>query len=119
MAPFIKKYTNDEQLQQDVNKLSQKGVDKNNVYVLSHDKERTKRIADNAEANTIGLNEMDLSSAVGNMFSKKGDELRTKLKEVGLSEVEADNYEEEMDKGKVLLIVTETNNVEQILTNTL
>ncbi|WP_026570550.1 MULTISPECIES: general stress protein [Sediminibacillus] len=119
MSPFIRKYTNDEQLQQDVNKLSQKGIDKDNVYVLAHDSDRTKRVADNADANTIGLNEMNLKSAVGNMFNKKGDELRTKLKEVGLSDVEANNYEEELDEGKVLLVVTNTDNVEQLLTETL
>ncbi|WP_077622213.1 general stress protein [Sediminibacillus massiliensis] len=116
-TPYVKKYTNDEELQQDVNTLSRQGVDKENIYVLSHDDDRTKRVADNAGANKIGMKEMDMQSAVGNFFNKKGDELRNKLIEVGLSDVEADNYEEEMDKGKVLMIVTETNNVDRLLSD--
>ncbi|WP_164217941.1 general stress protein [Virgibacillus sp. YIM 98842] len=107
MKPFIKEYTNDEQLVTDVSILKDRGVDKNNVYVISHDNDRTDRIAGNADANTIGMKEMDFGNAVGNLFSSKGDELRTKLNEIGLSEEEANKYEEEMDEGKVLLIVTD------------
>ncbi len=107
MKPFIKEYTNDEQLVTDVSILKDRGVDKNNVYVISHDNDRTDRIAGNADANTIGMKEMDFGNAVGNLFSSKGDELRTKLNEIGLSEEEASKYEEEMDEGKVLLIVTD------------
>ncbi|MFA1818762.1 general stress protein [Virgibacillus oceani] len=106
MKPFIKEYTNDEQLVNDVSTLKDRGIDKDNVYVLSHDDDRTDRIAGNAEANTIGMKEMDFGNAVGNLFSSKGDELRTKLEEMGFSDAEADKYEEEMDEGKVLLIVT-------------
>lgn len=107
MKPFIKEYTNDEQLVTDVSILKDRGLDKNNVYVISHDNDRTDRIAGNADANTIGMKEMDFGNAVGNLFSSKGDELRTKLNEIGLSEEEANKYEEEMDEGKVLLIVTD------------
>jgi len=106
LKPFIKEYTNDEQLVTDVGILKDKGVDKDNVYVLSHDDDRTDRLAGNAEANTIGMREMDFGNAVGNLFSSKGDELRTKLEEMGFSDAEADMYEEELDEGKVLLIVT-------------
>ncbi|MBM7553022.1 general stress protein [Thalassobacillus pellis] len=115
MKPFIKEYTNDEKLIDDVKKLKDEGVDGDNVYLLSHDDDRTDRLAGNAHANTIGFSEQDFKSAVGNMFNKKGDELRTKLQEMGFSEGEADEYEEDMDEGKVLLIVTETQNVEQLL----
>jgi hypothetical protein len=106
MKPFIKEYTNDEQLATDVNLLKDRGVEKENVYILSHDDDRTERIADNAGANTIGMKEMDFGDTVGNLFNSKGEELRTKLKEMGFSDAEADKYEEEMDEGKVLLIVT-------------
>lgn len=58
---------------------------------------------------------MDLGDAVGNLFNKKGDELRTKLQEIGFSEAEAENYEEDMDEGKVLLIVTNNENVASYL----
>lgn len=113
MEPFVKEYTNDEQLQYDVQKLNEKGVKKEDIYVLSHDDDRTKRFANTANANTIGLHEMNLESAVGNLFNKKGDELRNKLQEIGFSE--AENYGEDLDEGKILLMVINPNNVEGIL----
>ncbi len=110
--PFIKEYTKDTDLAKDVQKLKDNGVDKNNVYVLSHDDDRTERVAENADASTIS---QSFGDAVGNMFNKKGDELRSKLEEVGLSEAEATNYEKELDDGKILLIVDGEENVENVL----
>jgi hypothetical protein len=49
------------------------------------------------------------------MFSKKGDELRNKLQEIGLSQEEAHEYEDELDEGKILLIVTDTEGVNTII----
>lgn len=115
LKPFIKEYTNDEKLQNDVNILKDKGIDKNDVYILSHDDDRTDRIADNAGANEIGLKEMDFSEAVGNLFHKKGDELRTKVQEIGFSKEEAEKFEADMDEGKVLLIVTNNDSVNSYL----
>ncbi|KEZ49336.1 general stress protein [Metabacillus indicus] len=111
MKPTVKEYTNDEVLKQDVNELKNQGIDKQDIYILSHDDERTNRVAGNADANTIGLSEMGLGSAVGNIFSKKGDELRTKLEEIGFSKEEAERYEEKLDEGKILLMVTNRDRV--------
>ncbi|OZU90516.1 general stress protein [Virgibacillus indicus] len=110
MKPFVKEYTNDEQLQNAVALLKDNGVNKDDVYILSHDDDRTGRIADNADANTVSFKEMDFTEAVGNMFNSKGDELRSKLQEMGFSTAEAENLEEDMDEGKVLLMVTNNEN---------
>ncbi|MCD7034743.1 general stress protein [Metabacillus sp. GX 13764] len=107
MKPFIREYVNDALLKQDVLELKGKGVAPEDIYVLSHDDERTNRVADDANANTIGISEMGIGEAVGNLFSKKGDELRSKLSEVGFTEDEASSYEEKLDEGKVLLIITD------------
>lgn len=115
MKPFVKEFTNDEQLQNAVALLKNKGINRDDVYILSHDDDRTNRIADNADANTVGLKEMDLTEAVGNIFSSKGDELRTKLKEMGFSEAEASKFEEDMDEGNVLLMVTNNENAGSFL----
>ena len=111
MKPTVKEYTNDEVLKQDVTELKNQGIDKQDIYILSHDDERTNRVAGNADANTIGLSEMGLGSAVGNIFSKKGDERRTKLEEIGFSKEEAERYEEKLDEGKILLMVTNRDRV--------
>ncbi|MGJ9458622.1 general stress protein [Oceanobacillus sp. CF4.6] len=115
MKPFIREYINEEQLKTDVNKLQVRGVKKDDIYLLTHDDERTGRLADGSETNTIGMKEMDFSSAVGNMFNSQGDELRTKLEEMGFSKAEAENYEEDLDDGKILLMVTNHDNVENFI----
>lgn len=115
MKPFIKEYENDEKLQEDIKKISANDVKDEDIYVISHDDDRTKRIAKNTGINTIGVKEMDVGDAVKAPFEKKGDELRSKLQHIGFNEAEAQNYEGEMDKGKVFLIVTNNDNVEQFL----
>lgn len=57
-------------------------------------------------ANTIGLKDMEFGNAISSIFQKKGDELRNKLQNIGFSESESEVLEEDMDQGKVLLIIT-------------
>jgi hypothetical protein len=105
MKPTVKEFYNDQELISEVEKLSSQGIDKKNLYVLSHDDDRTERVADNANANEIGAKETGIGTAVGNMILSKGDELRNQLQEMGFSKKEADHYEEKMDEGKILLLV--------------
>ncbi|KGX91637.1 general stress protein [Pontibacillus halophilus JSM 076056 = DSM 19796] len=115
MKPFVREYTNDEVLKDDVQKLSNNGIHKDNIYLMTHDDDRTERLADSTDANTVGLNEMNMKEAVGNLFNKKGDELRNKLQDLGFSASEAETYEERLDEGKVLLMVQDSSSVEHIL----
>lgn len=78
MKPVVREYTNDEKLMKDVEELKQLGVAKEDVYVLSHDDDRTERLADNTDANTIGAKETGLKHAVGNVFNKKAMSFATK-----------------------------------------
>jgi adenylosuccinate synthase len=105
MKPTVKEFYNDEELISEVEKLSSQGINKKNLYVLSHDDDRTERVADNANANEIGAKETGIGTAVGNMILSKGDELRNQLQEMGFSKEEADQYEEKLDEGKILLLV--------------
>src|SRR5699024_11552422 len=68
--------------------------------VVTHDDDRTKRIADNSGANTIGMSEQGVADAVKTAFKKKGDELRNKLQNIGFDENQAKQYEAELDKGR-------------------
>src|SRR5699024_4550929 len=96
----------DMELVEEVNVQAANGISKDNLYVVSHDDDRTKRIADKVNANEIGVKEEGLKVAIENMFNKKGDELRNQLEEIGFSKDEASNLEEKLDHGKVLLITT-------------
>lgn len=66
----------------------------------------TKRIADDTNTNTIGVKEQGLGTSIINFFLQKGDELRNQMEEMGLSKEEANLYEEKLDQGKILLLVT-------------
>lgn len=104
LKPIVIEFQDDVELVNKIKELSQQGVPKEDLYVISHDDDRTKRVADKADANTIGLEEVGVSTAMGNLFRKKGDELRAKFKEIGFSEMESNELEGKLDQGKVLLI---------------
>lgn len=106
MKPIYKEYQDDLELVEEVKLQISKGVSKDNLYVISHDDDRTKRIADKVDANEIGIEEEGLKEAFQNIFRKKGDELRTKFNEIGFSKNEASELEEKLDHGKILLILT-------------
>lgn len=106
MKPAVQEFKDDVELINEVKSLAEKGVSKDTLYVMSHDDDRTERVADNADANQVGLDEVGFETYVSNVFSKKGDELRNQLKELGFSQQEADNYEEKLDHGTILLINT-------------
>lgn len=112
MAPFFKVYHDDDRIQEDIAILKSNKVDAKDIYVLTHDDDRTKRIATNAEANTIGASEQGLGDAIKTTFEKQGDELRNKFENIGFSKEEATEYEAELDKGAVFLIVTEAYGVD-------
>src|SRR5690625_4285583 len=95
MEYYIKDYTNEDYFIIDVQLLYKYLIDLENIYVLTHDRDRTQRLAEQAEINTIGVNEMGVGNAVSSMFKSEGDELRNKLKEMGLTESEATILEKE------------------------
>lgn len=105
MDPLYKEFHNDEEVVEAVNELKGKGVNEDNIYIVTHDDDRTDRVADNADANTIGVKEQSFGTAAKNVFRKKGDELRAKFEEVGFSTDKAHSLEDELDKGKIIVIV--------------
>lgn len=105
MKPIVKEFQDDVKLTEEVQAQINNGVSADNLYVISHDDDRTKRVADHADANTVGVNEEGLGTAVKNVFRKKGDELRAKFEELGFSKDEAASLEEKLDHGKILLLI--------------
>lgn len=105
MKPMIKEFQDDKGLMQEVKIQAANGVSKENLYVISHDDDRTDRVAGKVDANTVGINEESLRTAVSNIFRKKGDELRAKFKELGFDQTEAGQLEEKLDHGKILLMI--------------
>lgn len=92
------------EVQQQVNKFQREGYLQANIFVLTHDKSRTNRIADNTDAELIGIAEEGLGTAIANIFRSTGDELRAKMRSLGIAKQDAERLEQEMDKDKILVI---------------
>ncbi|MBN6204808.1 general stress protein [Staphylococcus saprophyticus] len=103
MKPTVKKYENDKELETDINALKEHGIGTKDIYVLSHDPDRTSRIVKNTEVIGVDYNQSETKQS----YDKQGDELRAKLKSLNIPENEASDYEEEMNEGKIFLIVTD------------
>ncbi|WP_129709888.1 general stress protein [Priestia megaterium] len=82
------------------------GYTKDEVYLLAHDKNRSKDLTEALETKDIGVSEQGAVNLVANVFQSRGDELRSKIQSLGLSDVEAQQYERELDKGLVLVVAT-------------
>lgn len=105
MEPTVKEFQDDKELMQEVKNQTENGVKKENLYVMSHDDDRTDRVASKVDANEVGVSEEGLGTAVGNIFRKKGDELRAKFRELGFEQSTASKLEEKLDHGEILLII--------------
>jgi len=111
MGLYTRQYTNEEQFIKDVQLLESKGIEREDIYVVTHDKDRTQRLADQADINTIGMSEIGVGKTVESMFKSEGDELRNKLEQMGLGEAEAKNFENELDNGKVIMMIQSDENI--------
>lgn len=92
------------EVQEQVYKFQSEGYAKDNIFVLTHDKDRTKRIVDNTDAENIGVAEEGLGTAIANIFRSNGDELRAKMRSLGISKMDAERLERDMDQDKILVI---------------
>ncbi|KIL52764.1 general stress protein [Jeotgalibacillus campisalis] len=105
MSLFYKEFSNDEEVVNAVNSIKTRGVNEDTIYVVTHDDDRTKRVADNADANTVGASEVGFGTAAKNVFRKKGDELRAQFEKLGFTQAEADTLEDKLDQGKIIVVV--------------
>ncbi|WP_242142934.1 MULTISPECIES: general stress protein [unclassified Bacillus cereus group] len=103
--PYVYEFITEKEVMNAANELVTRGIDEKDIYVLTHEEERTDRIADNADVNTIGIKEEGVGTSFINIFQKTGDQLRNKMQELGFNEEEAKFYEEKLDEGKILLFV--------------
>src|SRR5690625_5645436 len=57
MLPKVIEFDDDTKLMEEVKNLAAQGVSKDNLYVISHDDDRDKRVADSVDASTVGVGE--------------------------------------------------------------
>jgi len=100
----VKLVENGLQAKQEIEQLLNQGFSKDEVYLLAHSKERSEDLAEALDTNEIGVNEQGFLDSIANVFRSRGDELRSKMESLGLSDTEAQQYEKELDKGRVVVV---------------
>jgi hypothetical protein len=101
---IVKLVENGVQARREIEQLILGGFEKDDIYLLAHDKNRSEDLSDSLEVNEIGVPEQGVVDAIANVFRTRGDELRTKLESLGLTSEEAERYEGELDHGKVVVV---------------
>lgn len=101
---FVKVVDNGARAMEEIHALQRQGYFPEDIFVLAHDRNRTAYLADAADANTVSVEEEGIIRSVANWFRSRGDELRSKLESMGCSRHEAEAYEAEMDRGKVIVM---------------
>ncbi|MGN1400913.1 MAG: general stress protein [Bacillus sp. (in: firmicutes)] len=97
------------QAKEKIDVLAASGYTKDAIYIFAHDKDRSENLTEATETENIGMKEQGMMDSLGNMFRSRGDELRNKMQNLGLTEEEAAKYEEELDYGKVVLVAVSNN----------
>ncbi|MGE7917468.1 general stress protein [Viridibacillus sp. NPDC093762] len=96
---------NSVQALEEIKKLELQGHLRDDIYVFSHFKERSDDINKVLDTAEVGIKELGILNSMKNIFTSRGDELRYKMEAAGLTKEEAANAEEELDKGKLIIIV--------------
>ncbi|MGO1060259.1 general stress protein [Planococcus sp. FY231025] len=89
------------QAKSEIERLESQGYDDDDIYIFAHDPRRQHDIAEALDAEDADSGFM---SKLKNLTTSRGDQLRSEMQSVGLTKEEADQYEEELDKGKLVII---------------
>ncbi|HEY0828819.1 MAG TPA: general stress protein, partial [Bacilli bacterium] len=89
-----------------IEELERQGYLEENIYVLTHDKERTAQVTEQTDGHKIGVAEEGIITATTNLFRSTGDELRAKLRAMGVSKERAEQLEAEMDQGRIVILAS-------------
>lgn len=97
------------QAKAEIEKLETQGFTHDDIYIFAHDKKRQKDVTKALDTESVGMKEQGFLDSMKNMTSSRGDELRAKMEGAGLTKQEAEDYEEELDKGKLVIIANKNH----------
>ncbi|NHN29748.1 general stress protein [Paenibacillus agricola] len=100
----VRLVTHEEQAISEIRAFQQEGYTLEEIYVIAHDNDTTEGFSKLMSTKTVGIYEEGITNAFANLFRSRGDQLRVKLQSLGLSKDEADFYEKELDKGKIMVM---------------
>lgn len=93
-----------DEVQEQVRQFQHEGYMEDRIFVLTHDKTRTKRLAERTDAEEIGVAEQGLGTSIANWFRSTGDGLRAKMRSLGVAKEEAERLEAAMDRDAIVVI---------------
>ncbi|WP_040207066.1 general stress protein [Neobacillus jeddahensis] len=100
----VKIVENSVQARQEIDQFIRQGFTKDEIYLLTHDQDRTNDLTDHLDINDVGVPEQGVFESLANVFRTRGDELRSKFETLGFSTEEAERFELELDQGKVVVV---------------
>jgi hypothetical protein len=92
------------QAKKEIEQFLHQGFTKDEVYLLAHGKDRSEDLSDALNTNDIGVSEQGFFDSIANVFRSRGDELRSKMESLGLTHSEAQQFEKELDRGRVIVV---------------
>jgi hypothetical protein len=106
MTEYTKVYTVDNigEARNKIEELERQGHLAEKIYVLTHEKARTAQVIEQTDGHKIGVAEEGILTVTANLFRSTGDELRAKLRAMGVSKEHAEELESLMDKGKIVIL---------------
>jgi hypothetical protein len=100
----VKVVENGVKAKMEIDQFLNQGFSKDDVYVLAHDEERFEDLTDTLDAKKIGVEKQGFKESMANVFRTQGEELRSKIESLGISDQEAEQLEKELDQGRVVVI---------------
>jgi hypothetical protein len=100
----VKIVENGLQAKKEIEEFLNQGFTKDEVFVFAHNVERSEDLTEALDTKKVGINEQGVFDSIANVFRTRGDELRIKMESLGIKETEADQYEKELDLGRVVVI---------------
>ena len=85
------------------------GFRKDNIYLLAYEKDRTEELTNALNTSDIDISESGDNNPLANSFHFYKDELHSKLYSLGLSDEEVQQYLNELNWGRILVIATKTD----------
>lgn|SRR5690625_3467762 len=87
-----------------IEQLRIQGYKDEEIYLFHHEKDVTDSATDKLDVSEVGMKEEGVWEKTLNVFRSRGDELRSQFQSLGLSEAEAERYEEELDEHKIVIV---------------
>jgi len=92
------------QAKQEIENLVTQGYTHDDIYIFAHDKKRGDDITEALDTEKVGMSEQGFLDSMKNMFSSRGDGIRSKMEAGGLTGQGAGDGGKEVGQGKAGLV---------------